>query len=490
MARTLVDHLRTPLLVALLLALALVASAPVAVPWQSARATDSGPTHADQLGPALDALLKQQRKAMRVPGATATIVFADGSRWSGAAGKAMRNPEVKATPRTPFVVGSITKTFVAALILKLAEDGALTLDDPLSRWMPAYPNGANLSLRQLLSHSSGVYNYFEHPDYGRLVFKRPTYKWAPTEILETFERKPYFAPGAGYYYSNTNYVLLGLVAEAAGGAPLGEQLRTRFTQPLGLARTYFQGDGPPPVSSAKGHLLKPSGMKEISDSTGYRPTRSAATVAWAAGDGVATADDIATWARALYGGAVLAPDSLAEMLDDARYPGTGYGLGVRMRQLDGRRLVGHTGSLRGFVAATWHLPAEDTTIAVMTNRGRINANKIVNALLRRVFTDTIAPSVPTGLAGVAGDDRYVTLTWDASTDNLPGTITYRVLRNGTAIGTRQTSTSYIDRPAAGTHRYQVRAIDAAGNKSALSSSIYVTAVEQVISTVTRPALAY
>lgn len=490
MARTFVDYLRTPLLVALLLALALVASAPVAVPWQSARATDTGPTYADQLGPALDALLKQQRKAMRVPGATATIVFADGSRWSSAAGKAIRSPEAKATPRTPFVVGSITKTFVAALILKLAEDGALNLDDPLSRWLPAYPNGANISLRQLLSHSSGVHNYFEHPDYGQLVFKRPTHKWAPTEILATFAHKPYFAPGAGYYYSNTNYVLLGLVAEAAGGAQLGEQLRTRFTHPLGLARTYFQGDGPPVAASAKGHLLKPAGMKEISDSTGYRPTRSAATVAWAAGDGVATADDIATWARALYGGEVLDPESLAEMLDDARYPGSGYGLGVRVRQLDGRRLVGHTGSLRGFVAATWHLPADETTIAVLTNRGRINAHKIVNVLLRRVFVDTIAPSVPTALLGLAGDDRYVTLGWNASTDNMPGTITYRVFRNGTAIGTRQTATTYVDRPTAGTHRYQVRAIDAAGNKSALSGAIYVTAVEQLTFTTTRTALAY
>jgi D-alanyl-D-alanine carboxypeptidase len=489
MARTLRDHLRTPLLVALLLALALVASAPVAVPGQSARATDTGPTYAEQLGPALDALLKQQRKAMRVPGASATIVFADGSRWSSAAGNASLNPKAKATPRTPLVAGSITKTFVAALILKLAEDGALTLDDPLSRWLPAYPNGANISLRLLLSHSSGVFNYFEHADYSRLVFKRPTYKWAPTEILDVFARKPYFAPGAGYYYSNTNYVLLGLVAEAGGGAPLGEQLRARFTQPLGLTRTYFQGDGAPPAASAKGYLLKPSGMKEISDSTGYRPTRSAATVAWAAGDGVATADDIATWARALYGGTVLAPDSLAEMLNDARYPGTGYGLGVRMRQFDGRRLVGHTGSLRGFVAATWHLPAEDTTIAVMTNRGRINAHKIVNALLRRVFVDTIAPSVPTALVGVAGDERYVTLGWKPSTDNMPGTIYYRVFRNGSSIGTRQTATMYVDRPTAGTHRYQVRAIDAAGNKSALSASVYVTAVEQLTLTETRPARA-
>jgi D-alanyl-D-alanine carboxypeptidase len=378
----------------------------------------------------------------------------------------------------PFPSASMIKVPILYEVMARVEEGRLSLDDPLSRWLPGYPNGHRLSLRQLLSHTSGVFNYFEHPDYARLVFKRPTYKWAPTEILDTFARKPYFAPGAGFYYSNTNYVLLGLVAEAAGGAPLGAQLRSRFTQPLGLTRTFFQGEGPPPAASAKGYL-KPSGMKEISDNTGYRPTRSAATVAWAAGDGVSTADDVATWTRALFSGELLSTDSLAEMLDHSRYPGGIYGLGVRTRVLDGRRMFGHTGSLRGYVSATWHLPAENTTIAVMTNRGRINAHTIGNVLLRRVFTDTIAPTVPTGLAGVAGDSRSVALSWNPSTDNMPGTVYYRVFRNGAAIGTRQTPTSFVDRPAAGTHRYQVRAIDAAGNKSALSVAVFVTAVEQV-----------
>jgi D-alanyl-D-alanine carboxypeptidase len=458
---------RVSLFLAAVLALAgVVAVAPA--PASAARA--------DELGSALQTLLNKQRTSINIPGVTATVIFSDGSRWSGASGNAALSPKTAATARTPFVVGSITKTFVAALVMRLAEEGVLSLEDPLSKWLPAYPNAAKISLRQLLSHTSGVYNYFEHPDYNSLVFKRPTYNWQPQEILDTFKRAPYFAPGTGYHYSNTGYVLLGMVAEKAAGVGLGEQLRTRFWQPLGLARTSFQGDGPPPSAAAKGYLLKSTGFKEISDSTGYRPTRSAATVAWAAGSMVATADDIATWGRALYGGGVLQPASLTEMLDYGRYPGGGqYGLGLRTRTLDGRRMFGHTGSLRGYVAAMWHLPAENTTVVVTTNRGRIVANEIVNAILRRVFRDTTAPSVPTGLTGSAHPNRVVKLTWNASTDNLPGTIRYRVFRDGVAIGTKVTTTSFSDQPTAGSHKYRVRAIDAAGNKSALSPPIYLSA---------------
>jgi CubicO group peptidase (beta-lactamase class C family) len=267
-----------------------------------------------------------------------------------------------------------------------------------------------------------------------------------------------------------------MVAEKATGTPLGAQLEARFWQPLGMTRTSFQGDGPPPAASAKGYLLTNTGFREISDSTGYRPTRSAATVAWAAGAVVATADDIATWARALYEGDVLEAGSTTEMLDYARYVGGGkYGLGVRTRTLDGRRMFGHTGSLRGYAATMWHLPAENVTVVVTTNRGRIYADTIADVLLRRVFKDTTPPSVPTGLAGTAQANRVVKLAWNPSTDNAPGTVRYRVFRDGVAIGTQTTATSYSDQPTAGQHRYQVRAIDAAGNKSALSPPIYVTA---------------
>jgi len=432
--------------------------------------------NAEALGPALQQIIEAQRTSIDIPGVSAAVVFADGSRWGGTSGKAILPTAVPVDAETPFVVGSITKTFVAATILRLAEEGRLALDDPLSNWLPAYPNAQHITLRQLMSHTAGIFNHFEHPDYNRLVFDRPTHDWQPQEILDTFAGPPYFAPGDGYHYSNTGFVLLGMVIEKLTRGSVGAELTSEFFTPLGLTRTYFQGDGPPPAESAKGYLLKASGaFREWSDATGYRPTRSAATVAWTAGGVVSSPTDLATWARALYGGSVLMPGSLAQMTDFDAHPGN-YGLGTRRRTFDGHVMHGHSGSLRGYMAGMWHMVKDKTTIVVLTNRGRIDIEStIVDSLLKRVFRDTTAPTVPATLNPVPRNHRYVDISWAAATDDMPGTIRYRVFRDGVAIGARQTTLVYTDRPSAGTHAYRVRAIDAAGNKSARSPAITVTA---------------
>jgi D-alanyl-D-alanine carboxypeptidase len=161
-------------------------------------------------------------------------------------------------------------------------------------------------------------------------------------------------------------------------------MRTRLFGPLGLTRTYLQGDGPPPPSAAHGYLVGSNGPRLVSDGTNYRPTTSAATVAWAAGAIVARALDLARWADALYGGDLLEPASLVEMTDFSANPYSlsSYGLGTRTRFIGSHQVVGHTGSLRGYTAAMWHFPAEDITVVVLTNRGRIDANPIADELAK------------------------------------------------------------------------------------------------------------
>lgn len=339
---------------------------------------------ADILGPALQAAADEQRANRSIPGMAVAVVFPDGSRWTGTSGEAELNPERPVEPDTVFVVGSITKTFVSALILQLAEEGLLSLDDRLSRWLPDYPRAARITLRHLLSHTSGIYNYFEHPEYNTTIFGQPNRLWTPDEILDRFVNEPYFEPGTGYHYSNTGFVLLGLVIEEATGATLGEELRRRFLVPLAMHDSYFQGDGPPPSDAAQGHLLGSGTLREISDTSDFRPTRSAASVAWAAGAMASTAQDIATWGDALYGGELLEPESLAEMTDylASVYAGGAYGLGTRTRVLDDHRMFGHTGSLRGFMAVVWHFPDLDMTVAVLSNRGRFNPNPVADVFSR------------------------------------------------------------------------------------------------------------
>ncbi|CAN5664431.1 hypothetical protein BH23CHL7_BH23CHL7_14700 [soil metagenome] len=330
----------------------------------------------------LQRVLDSQRDALAVPGLGAAVLFADGTLWSSGSGFGQLAAALPATGDTPFVVGSISKTFVAATIMQLAEEGTLGLDDRLSRWLPDHPRAAQITLRQLLMHTSGEFNYFEHPTYNRRVFGDPTHDWTPDEILTAFREAPYFAPGTGYHYSNTGFVILALVIEAATGNPLGDEYRRRFLEPLDMADTFFQGDAPPPSRAATGYLVGTDGPRAISDGTDYRPTTSAATVAWAAGAVVASASDLATWADALYGGKLLAPASLAQMTDFSAnsYAGATYGLGTRTRFMSGRRAVGHTGSLRGFAAAMWHFPGEGITVVVLSNRGRVDVNPIADRL--------------------------------------------------------------------------------------------------------------
>ena len=109
--------------------------------------------------------------------------------------------------------GSITKTFITSAVMELKEDGDLSIDDPLSKWVPDYPNAENITLAQLMSHTSGIFDYFQHPDYNLRVFDEPDHAWTAEEILTDFWRKPYCDPGTCYQYSNTNFVLLGMVVE-------------------------------------------------------------------------------------------------------------------------------------------------------------------------------------------------------------------------------------------------------------------------------------
>jgi D-alanyl-D-alanine carboxypeptidase len=295
-------------------------------------------------------------------------------------------------PRTPLAVGSITKTFIAATILELAEEGKLAIDDPLSRFLPGYPNAARITLKQLLSHTSGLFDYFMAPEYESKVFGRPRHVWTTREIL-SLVRQPYYAPGAGYTYSNTNYVLLGQVIRKVTRHDPAVEIRSRFLDPLGLGRTQLQGHEPITMTGALGYLWTGSGWAGLADGTRFRPNTSAATVADTAGAMLATARDIAVWGDALYGGHVLHPASLIAMETPSRYED--YGLGARRYRLHkhGPVVWGHGGSLRGSEALLWHLNAEDVTVVIVANRGRISLANMGAVMVRHAI-DAIVPPPP------------------------------------------------------------------------------------------------
>ena len=341
-------------------------------------------TLAEFLGPPLDDVLVERRRALNIPGISAAILFPDGSTWTSAAGFAQVTPEVPLTVDTPFVAGSITKTFVAATILELQEEGRLSLDDPLADWQPDYPRAPQITLRELLSHTSGVFNLFDSPDYARLVIRQGEGRsWTPQQVLDNLVEEPYCDPGTCYEYSNTGFVLLGMVIEAETGKSVAEVFDQRFFEPLGLDGTYFQSDSPPPPGAARGYVPSRNGNVAVDDGTNWRPTQSEATVVFAAGGVVGPVLDICHWGHDLFTGDVINEDSIAQMTDYQANPYSDgeYGLGARTRVFDGIRMFGHTGALRGFNTAMWYLPSLDLTACVMTNRTRIDANEITDELL-------------------------------------------------------------------------------------------------------------
>ena len=344
-----------------------------------------------ELAAKLQVRLDRWRVNHRAPGVAAAIRLPDGSQWVGTSGtKTVGRSAQQVQPGTPFAVASLTKTFVATLILQLNEEGKLRLGDRLSTWLPKYPRANKITIRMLLGHRSGIFDYFAHPLYERKVFGRPTHRWKIGEILK-LSGPAYCAPGRCYRYSNTNYVLLGAIIRKVTGSSVARNIRDRFLQPLGLSDTFFQGQEAIGKFPAKGYWARSRGHIGFSDGSRLRPNTSAATVAHAAGALLSSARDISDWQDALLSGEVLSPWSLKQMT--TFQPGSGYGLGMRVAYLDGIRGLGHGGSLRGFVSIMYRLPDDDLDVVVLTNLGRTSIQGLADSLTR-VTLKSLEPQAP------------------------------------------------------------------------------------------------
>jgi D-alanyl-D-alanine carboxypeptidase len=286
--------------------------------------------------PGVIALVRQGDRTVRVAGGRADL----------ATGRRLRVSD-------RYRVGSATKTFVATVVLQLAGEGRLALDDTVERWLPGQtPDGGAITVRQLLNHTSGLADYAPDEDdtFIRRVLADRHRVWTPTELVALgAAQPPLFAPGARWSYSNTGYVLLGLVVEAATGNPLEAELRTRLFAPLRLRATSF--DFRARIAGRHAH-----GYTRIGARRPYDISVLDQTWAGAAGAIVSTAGDLARFHRALFGGRLLRPRLLAQMRTTVA-TGAGvqtYGLGlIRMRHPCGT-FWGHGGETLGYLShADW-----------------------------------------------------------------------------------------------------------------------------------------
>lgn len=359
----------------------------------------------------LDRTLARAQKALLLPGVEATVIFADGSTWTGALGMADVAVGRAVDPATPFAAASVTKTFTAALVLRYVDQRLIALDDPLARWLPDWPNARKVTIRMLLNHTSGIPDFFRNPKLDLALNKDMKRSWTPAEVLEGYVPKgAVFPPGKGWSYSNTNYLLLGVVAGAVGGAPWEELVQRELIEPLGLDATYVQAVDEPLTAPALAYRIidgfRGPTPQARTDGSAVVPFTSVTTAAGSAGAIASTTGDLARWARALYGGtAVLSAATRREMLTFVKaYAyglGTSYGLGVSRVRFDGHAAWGHTGALVGTRAAIRYFPNEKVTVAVLFNRGTFVGDDVVRILARALFPKPVATPSPATSPGTS-----------------------------------------------------------------------------------------
>ncbi len=339
---------------------------------------------------ALQAMLDRTIKDQLIPGAIVALSTPQGD-FTVASGTAERGAQVLPTAQTHFRIASNTKTMTAAVILQLAQEGKLALDDPVSKYVPGVPDGDRITVAQLLEMRSGLYNYTNSPLIATSLDDDPTKAWTPQELLDiAFAEPANFAPGAQFEYDNTNYVLLGLIAEKVDGRPLAQALQDRLFGPLGMSSTQLPAGTDNTLNDPSSHgYLYGSSSVALTGEPMYTPEQITAakdgtwaptdytdvnhSFSFAAGGVTSTAADLVTWMKALVGGRVLNPEYQQIWLDspqpeDPDKPqGLWYGYGINRLSWGSNTIHLHGGETAGYNSSMVADAANGVTLVVWTN---------------------------------------------------------------------------------------------------------------------------
>jgi D-alanyl-D-alanine carboxypeptidase len=329
------------------------------------------PRLTDAVESALDASLRQSVQDTGVPGASAAVVFSDGSEWTGNAGDAVLEPRRPMTSRTALPFDSVTKVAVAALAMRLVEQRRLGLDDPISKWYSAWDGDRKATVRDLLGHTSGMSDP-QGPFWDRVLSGKRRLV-TPRQFVEAAGK-----PGprtTEAVYSNAGFVVAGMILERAAGEPVFVAMRREVFDHPGGDRLAMQPGERTSAPRAYSYWY-PHGLGTpvaANDRTALLPSTRLATMAWTAGALAGDVPSLARWGQELFHGRVVQPESLKEMA--TFHPGAfsdGYGLGLAKYSFDDHAMWGHTGDGQGSHTEFWHLLDTDMTIAVTWNDDAID----------------------------------------------------------------------------------------------------------------------
>lgn len=325
-----------------------------------------------------------------VPSASVAVVRDGKLAYAKAYGNARLDPKTPATPAMRYSIGSISKEFTAAAILMLQQQGKLSLDDKIGKFFPDLTDAAHITIRQILSHTSG-YQDFWPQDYLMPMMKQST---TPAHIMDGWAKKPLdFAPGSQWQYSNTGYTIAGaIVQKVTGQTPFGFLQQHVFPQ-LGITDAYDTNVHALPDSDARGYSRFALGPLRPSQKEG---------VDWmfGAGELAMTASDLAKWDIAMIGNTLLQPASWHAMQTEALLNnglGSGYGLGVFVGKMDGHRMISHDGEVMGFTAGNAIFPDDKVAVVVLTNQDAVGTFSAIGKDIAKALFEVHDPAATKAL---------------------------------------------------------------------------------------------
>jgi len=356
---------RKPYLTALLLTLFLAGGMFLAVPAGSLLEVE--PEIARELQAKLDSALA----ATGTMGVSVAVIMPNGKIWTGVSG--LSHPGTPITPDMLFDMGSTGKNLMAGLVLDLVDDGLLSLDDPISKYLPPFPNvDGKITIRQLLNHTSGLYMWVEHPDcpintpFDQIDFDR---WWTVEEMFSTLGGAPYFAPGAGWHYTQAGFHLARMIVEQVTKSTAPAEIQKRLLDPLDIHGMLLDMKEPIPSQYRIAHPWYDTdgdGIPEDIFTKSRNWINSLSGIYY-----FTTMESLARWLRALHDGNVLSKASLDEMLDFyTPLPDeglAGYGLGTEHFIMGPVEMLGHKGSIFGYRTGVYHLIQYNITVALAIN---------------------------------------------------------------------------------------------------------------------------
>lgn len=396
--------------------------------------------------PRIESVADSMAQTLINAGVTPGITVAVAKNGKAVFARGYGNADIKAGappgPETVYKIGSVTKQFTAAIIMRLSEAGKISPDDSITKFLPDYPvQGHQVTVHHLLNHTSGIKSFELNEDGGKLFARNLSYR----EMVDRFGRQRFdFKPGEKFEYNNMAYYLLGEIIRRVTGIPYADYVERELLRPLGLSRTLHLSDRRNIANLARGYAR--------TDDKFIDPPYVNARMVAAAGALCSTAGDLVRWTDLLHSGKVVSPASLRQMTTPTVLSGTGekegYGYGLFIGELEGHRKIYHGGAGLGFLSLVSHYPEDGLTIVVLMNTGLGKQKRDeVEAVLARAALGLQVRDLPLTAEDIARYEGTYVVQAGAKTFEL------RVFGEGATLNAQLVGGSVVQLRYQGDHRF-------------------------------------